>query len=276
MSDQDSNIFEEPQVTPDDKKAGGNSNTGDVQDSNPFADLLGTIKNERGEPKYRDPQTAFEALKHSQEFIPQLKNENSSLREKVLELEGMVTKLKTVEETVERLAASQGRGGETTSLAIDEQSIAELMERTLTKRDQEVRQRTNISQVTAKLKEKFGENAEATFYNKADELGMDRSEINSLAAKSPQAVLQLFGMMGEPGRQVNAPAPSKEGVNTAGFQPQQDTLVARNKKTLSVGATTQEYNEEHQLAKKMVEELHAQGLSVYDLTDPKKFFQVFK
>ena len=41
-----------------------------------FAHQLFAIKNERGEPKYTSLSTALDALKHSQEYIPQLQTQN--------------------------------------------------------------------------------------------------------------------------------------------------------------------------------------------------------
>jgi len=49
------------------------------QENNPLpsddlSTLLSGIKNERGEQKYKDVKTALEALKHSQEYIPEVKS----------------------------------------------------------------------------------------------------------------------------------------------------------------------------------------------------------
>lgn len=276
MSDQ--TIFkenEEIQETPE-KEEGGNSNTQNVQTTEPFADLLKTIKNERGEPKYNDPVKALEALKHSQEYIPQLKQENTELRSKLEDLQRTVEKLKTVEDSVQKLTANQNDDRKTSGQVFDEQSIADLLERTLSKREIEARQKANISQVTKSLMDKFGADAEKVFYSKAGELGMDAVQINGLAASSPQAVLQLFGIDNVKGKNTKMPSPISEGVNTTGFQPSKDTLVTRNKKSLSLGATSQEYLEEYRNSGKMLEELEENGISIDELTDPKKYFATFK
>ena len=63
------------------------ANASNGQSDNSFADLLGSIKNERGEPKYKDVQTALDALKHSQDFIPQLKIEKEQLEIKLANLD---------------------------------------------------------------------------------------------------------------------------------------------------------------------------------------------
>jgi len=275
MSDQTIFGNEQAQETLE-KKEEGTSNAQGAQNNEPFADLLGAIKNERGEPKYKSTDDAIKALKHSQEFIPQLQTENQQLRTKVQELEGSVERLKRVEEVVERLTASQEKGGNTNQPAFDEQTIADLMERTLSKREIEARQKANVSFVAKAMQEKFGAEAEKLFYGKASELGMDAQSINGLAASSPQAVLQLFGVSGKQEQKVNLPSPAKEGIKTEGYQSKQDSFVGRNTKTLSFGATTQDYVQEAEASRKMVEELHEQGLSVSDLANPKKYFATFK
>jgi hypothetical protein len=277
MSDQ--TIFNKDNVPADNQvqqKEGEASNTPNVQSDAPFADMLGSITNERGEPKYKSPEDAFKALQHSQQFIPQLQQENMNLRSEVENLRSTVERLKKVEEVVERLTANQSQGEKTTQPAIDEQTIAALMERTLTKREIEARQKANVSQVAGEMSKKFGADAEKVFYSKAVEMGMDAQTINNLAATSPQAVLHLFGLQSRTDRDVKPTAPAMGGINTAGFQPQKDSFVGRNTQSLSYGATTQDYIQEGARAKQMVEELHEQGLSVSDLSDPKKYFATFK
>ena len=47
-------------------------NTPGAQGSNDLANLLGSIKNERGEPKYKSVEDALVGLRNAQEYIPQL------------------------------------------------------------------------------------------------------------------------------------------------------------------------------------------------------------
>ncbi len=246
------------------------------QNSQPFADLLGSIKNENGQPKYGNTEEALKALKHSQDFIPQLKQENQTLKSELESLRAQVEKLKGVEEVVERLTSQQNTSASTNAPVLDENAIAELVQRTLSKREVEAIQKANVTNVVQTLQANLGAEAEKSFYTKAQELGMSVQQMNALAATSPKAVLNLFGLQGNEVQKVNMPSPVKPGENTAGFQPKQDTYIGRNTKKLEVGATTREISEELNASRKMLEELQAQGMSVEDLSNPKNYFKLFR
>lgn len=275
-SDQDASIFgNQSQETPGTSNSGNSNNPAPSLVNEPFADLLGSIKNEQGQPKYNNPVDALNALKHSQEFIPQLKQENASLRSEIEQLRVQVEKLKAVEGVVERLTSQQNSGA-TPPQVLDENAIADLVQRTLSKREVEAIQKANVTSVVQNLQSQFGQEAEKVFYGKAQELGMSVQQMNSLAATSPQAVLQLFGVQKRDEKKVNVPSAVPPGVNTAGFQPKQDTFIGRNTKGVTVGATSQEVADELQAAKKMVEELQQQGMSVDDLSNPKNYKKFFR
>lgn len=242
---------------------------------NDFTTILSQIKNESGQPKYRDTTEALNGLKHAQEYIPQLKGELSQKDRELESLRNEVLRLKTVEETVARLTERQ-QEPETHQPqvpAYDDQKIAELINQTLSRKEIETTQRTNLQSVVASLQQSFGDKAEEVFYGKAAELGMSKADVNKLASQSPQAVLQLMGVKGAPPVQEKRIAPS--GVNTAGFQQIAETKISRNTKALSVGATTSEMMVENRNSKDMVSELHAQGLTMRDLADPKVYNKYF-
>lgn len=250
------------------------SNSANANIDNTLADLLKDIKNEAGQPKYSNTTEALNGLKHAQEFIPQLKSQLSDKDRELETLRNEVLRLKTVEETVARLTERQEATASTNAPVIDEQKIAELIRNTLSQNEAASLQKANLTSVVATLQQSFGADAEQMFYSKASELGLDAKAINALAAKSPQAVLTLFGIKGTPQPQVKHTTPS--GVNTTGFQPQAETFISRNKTSTSIGATSSELMSEHHNSKKMVDELHAQGLSVHDLSDPKQYYKFFK
>lgn len=259
--------------------SGGDTNTtAPVATSSPsdsFADLLGSIKNERGEPKYKDVQTALDALKHSQDFIPQLKTEADAAKREADALRAEVERLKVAQDTLDRLTAersNQPNNQQVNTLGADE--VENLVQKALTQREQLQIKKQNTASVVSELQKSFGDEAEKVFYSKAQELGMDAAQINSLAASSPAAVLQLFGLKNS--TQIQHVNPSVQtSVNTAGFKPHEQTYVTRNSKTALVGATTSDLRAERENSKKLVEELHNKGLTTYDLTDPKEYFKVF-
>ncbi|HET8689237.1 MAG TPA: hypothetical protein VFM18_21710 [Methanosarcina sp.] len=247
------------------------------QNNQPFADLLGSIKNERGEPKYKDVQTALEALKHSQQYIPELKSEAQKNEEQLTALQAEVERLRSVEQTVLQLTQQQQQLQQQPAPVpvIDETVVANLVNQQLTQRQIQDQHQSNLKSVVDTMQKALGAEAEKTFYAKAQELGMTAEQINSLAATSPVAVLQLFGLQGQPQIKSNVPTAPTSSINTGGLTPPQQTYISRNIQLNQVGATTSELQAERDNSKKLVEELHSKGMTTYDLTDPKTFFKYF-
>lgn len=237
--------------------------------------MLGSIKNERGEPKYRDLQTALQALQASQEFIPTLKSQYETEKAEAQRLREEVARLRTIEETVTQLTNQREPASQPATPGLTEEQIAELVNRTLSAKDVKASQDANLSTVVSSLQNAFGTDAEKKFYEKASELGMSVAEMNALAAKSPKAVLSMLGVTGQSAPQQNTSA-TQGSVNTSAFQPQTQSFVGRNSKPTLIGATSQDLQMESHAANQMVAELHAQGKSVYDLTDPKVYFKYFR
>ena len=243
---------------------------------NALTDLLKDIKNERGEPKYKDPLEALNGLKHAQEFIPQLKSQLSDKEIEINRLREEVTRLKEVESSVAQLTQQQQQNLPTAASGITEEQIADLVARTMTKKDNENLQKQNLATVVSTLQSVLGADAEKTFYAKAAEFGMSQEEINSLAATKPKAVLTMFGINGTQAAKPPASTNNAGGINTAAFQPQQETFVGRNPKPALIGATQDDLKEATNRAKSMVEELQRNGLSIADLTNPKIYNKYFK
>lgn len=243
---------------------------------NALTDLLKDIKNERGEPKYKDPLEALNGLKHAQEFIPQLKSQLSDKEIEINRLREEVTRLKEVESSVAQLTQQQQQNLPTAASGITEEQIADLVARTMTKKDNETLQKQNLSTVVSTLQTVLGADAEKTFYAKAAEFGMSQEEINTLAATKPKAVLNMFGITGVPAAPKAANTPTGSGMNTAAFQPQQESFVGRNPKPALIGATQDDLKQASDRAKAMVEELQRNGLSINDLTNPKIYNKYFK
>lgn len=244
--------------------------------SNDFADLLGSIKNERGEPKYRDVNTALDALRHSQEYIPQLKSDMDRVAQENQRLLAEIERLKTVEQTVAQLTSQQQQQNQPVQQPVlKEEEIANLVVKTLSQREQEQKRSQNINTVTSKLKEVFGDKAEETFYSKAQELGLSPQQVNNLAAESPSAVFKMFGVEGGNKPQASF-KPTTSSINTAGYTQPSQSFIGRNTSAVMLGATTHDLIAEKDRSKQMVEELHKNGASIHDLTDPKVYFKFFK
>lgn len=275
MADQPS-IFEGSQNSPppEENQNTGGSNTPSSQNVDPIANLLGSIKNESGVQKYKTIEAALEALQHSQTYIPQL---TAKLTERETELNTAREEAKRVaelERVVEELTRTGSNTPDTQKPAITEEAIAAIISKTLTRNQQEAVYQNNTESVVAAMRNAHGDKAETVFYDKAKELGMSVAEFNALAAKTPKAVLKLIGIEGAtPVSRTNVNQPS---VNSGAFAPNQQTFIGRNLKPTLVGATSQDLMTESAAAKKMVEELHAQGKSVHDLSDPKVYNAFFK
>ncbi len=261
------------QETPAQQTGSAPAGTTTQNNSNPYADLLGSIRNETGAQKYNSVEDALKGTAHAQSFIQQLQQEKRELEQKLSQLsqkEDETTELKrTVQELIQRQdqASNQGQGLKT-------EDVADLINRQLTQREREVLAKQNQANVVAAATAAFGTDAEKKFIEAAQEAGLSVEEMNSLAAKSPKAVLKMLGVSGQPAQKQGTSAPGT-GINTTGFAPAQESFVGRNKNQVTVGASTEELFEERVRSNKMVEELHANGLSVHDLTNPRTYNKYF-
>lgn len=160
----------------------------------PYADLLKTIKNESGEPKYDSVQKALEALGHSQQFIPTLK---SQLTERDTELERLKAELaqrETIEQTIQRLTAKQTvtEGTPPVQNGLDEQAVLRLVQDYQKQTDAQRQASVNTDKVQNALVSKFGDKAKEVIAAKAAELGTSPAELGALASRSPDMILALF------------------------------------------------------------------------------------
>lgn len=270
----DPSIFQnQNQGSDQNQNQGGNGNHQPNQNDQ-LVTMLAAIRNENGEPKYRTVEDALKALQHSQTFIPTLQQEVKAAKEEAERLRAEAAKITQLEATVQELLQGKNQSEKATPQTIDEASIADIVQKTLTKAQTDAVRQANLSTVVKTLQEKFGAEVEAKFYGKAQELGFSKAEINDLAAKSPAAVFQIFGITD--GGKPTQSALNQSTVNTSGLNPNPDSKIKANTKSLMLGATSEDIREEHRNAKALVDELHASGKSISDLTDPKVYFATFK
>lgn len=267
MSDQ-TTIFSNQSATQPQSTPANQGGTGNDQ----LVNLLAAIKNPDGQPKYRTVEDALNALKHAQEFIPTLQNQVAQRDTELATARAEAARIAELENTLKTLT-EQRNTPSTPASTISESRIAELVQSQLAQVQQQQSKAENQRSVADKLAQTFGAKAEEVYNAKAAENGMTVAEFNELAARTPKAVLKLVGITGEPTPNAN---PTPSSINTTGFQPSPDSFVKRNDKSLSFGTTTQDLQMESLNARKMVDELHSQGLSVDDLTKPSVFFKVFR
>lgn len=157
-----------------------------------FANQLAQILNERGEPKYASVDKAIEALKHSQDYIPQLKTQLTEKEQEIQQLRDELSKRVGVEDAIARLSQQRQEQDPPAVSGLDEKSVLELVQKTLTQREQQSVRQQNINAVTDALTHKFGEKAREVISAKAQELNMSLEQMKQLSEQNPQLVLTLF------------------------------------------------------------------------------------
>ena len=172
MSDQDETIFE--------SKTNQDGAELIIGNTDQYADLIGEGK------KYATVDAALGSVAPAQDHISKLEEEMEVLK---AELETR----KTVEDTLNSLVTTKDEGV-TAPAALDEGTIEQLVANVLTKTETVKTQEKNILTVDAKMKETFGDKATEALNKKAEELGVNSDFMMSLAAKSPVAFLNQFGI----------------------------------------------------------------------------------
>ena len=209
MSDQD--LFEENKVeTP---AEGDLTKTPAATPDNSAEDLLKSIVNEDGKPKYANAEEALKGAAAAQEHIRKLEAEMKELREK-----GNATdKLDELMEAVKGSKGS-GQGDENTSTMKPEDVLGIVQDYLKDTKAAEARD-NNIKTVTNHFRTKYGKDASEKLYSKAEDLGFSKSEINKLIANNPDAVLKVLGE-DKPTAKNTDPVTASGSVNPAQFSGQ--------------------------------------------------------
>lgn len=178
-----------------------------------FANQLFSIKNERGEPKYNSLSTALDALKHSQDYIPQLKTENEQYKSELARLQAELAQRVSLEEQLAKFTTTrQQEPAEPTSQpakAFDESAIQDMVQRTLNQERAKTTATQNLSEVRNALVTKFGDKAQEEVSSRASALGLTMEQVDAMASSSPKALLQLFNAS----TPVSTAAPQRSSVN---------------------------------------------------------------
>lgn len=202
-------------------------------------DLLSNIKNERGEPKYGDVTTALDALKHSQEYIPQLQSKYKELEDKYNQLVAQSQERESVEDIVSRLTSQEKPEQPEqppTQKGFSEEDIQQLVSQHLEQRESAARVQANQRTVSDALRERYGDKAAEVLESKANELGLSRQDIGEWASRSPQAVLALFG---------SSTASSKPNTSSVSMPAHKATesTIPKPERSMLIGATAKQQSE---------------------------------
>lgn len=206
-----------------------------------FAHQLMNIRNERGEPKYDSIEKALDALKHSQEYIPQLKSDAEKWKAEYERVQAELAQRASIEDTIAKFTTQRTPEAPSTTIeapkALDEKAVQEMLQRALTEQEKAKLAQSNISAVTNTLTQKFGDKAKEVLNTKAAELGLSMDIVKGLAETSPTAVLAWFN--------TSSPASSGAPVRSTVQLPStvRDEQLKRPDKSLLRGATSQEQSE---------------------------------
>lgn len=168
-------------------------------DNDMFADKLAAIVNDKGEPKYKDVDTALAALKESQDFIKTLTSEKKTIEQQLQEREEELAKMGNIDDFVKRISPTAPQDdpketpkGEST---LSEEKVLELINRTTSEREQATQAANNLNTVVSSLSEQHGgaDKAAAFIQQKAKEFNTTPAELKQLAQSNPTMALQLLG-----------------------------------------------------------------------------------
>ena len=168
------------------------------------SEILNTVTNEDGTPKYASVEEGFKALSAAQEHIKTLETENATYRDDL-------NTRKTTEDLLAEMRSQSSAGTDKSSPeSIDYNKVAEVIDQRLIIKSNQDTKLHNQKNVAGILKDSFGDKAETMFNEKAEELGLGIKFFEDMAGKSPQAVLQYFDL-----KQTTENIPLERGsVNT--------------------------------------------------------------
>lgn len=144
-------------------------------------DLVGEGK------KYSTPEAALQSIPHAQHHIEQLEQEMASLREDL-------TNRKAVEEVLAEINKTPTETEAQPQLT--QEQLDALIDNRLTVKQQLEQTKSNMDTVKETFLSHFGDADKSfeAYTGKAAELGMSVEQLNQLAATSPKAVFEMFGL----------------------------------------------------------------------------------
>ena len=246
MSDQD--MFNEKE----DNNQENNSSDPATSSENPFADRLMSIKNENGEPKYKDVESALEALKHSQDFIKTLQTEKKTSEQQLQEIQAELEKRKSVEEVVQSLTQNnQPKTTESETPAqrqgLDEDRVREYVEGLLQQKTAEQQETENLNKVTSTLYQQHGDQAAKLIKDRAKELNTTPTELEKIARTNPNMALSLLG-----GGSITSQTPTMSSNNPPRHVQKSNEMPRPEKKLLTTGASKTDIQDAWEKSKQYV------------------------
>lgn len=193
-----------------------------------FREHLSSIVNEKGEQKYTNVATALAALKHSQEYVRTLEDENNKYR-----TEGV--KAKTMDEVLQQMkpTTKEEQTVQTSTTELDVEKVRNTTFEAIQQYEAQKLAASNQKAVVDALVGKYKDPAvaEEAFNAKAVELGLTPDVLNNLSATSPKAVLEYFQIKRESSPKIIEGSVNTEALRTT-------TEPTKVKKNIMYGAST--------------------------------------
>ncbi len=216
-----------------------NTNVAAPQEGVKVEDLLTSITDESGRPKYDSVEKAIQALSHSQNHIRTLEAESQIKDDLIKSLQVKTEESNSLQQVIEQLTKEKTSATQETPKisGLTEQQINELVVKALNDSKTADKAVENVKSVDSKLRNKYGDQASKVVEAKAAEYGTTPEKLKQLSAENPELVLALFGDKAPP-----APVPSTSSVNISGL-PQPDSELKRPQVSLLSGRGATEKNQ---------------------------------
>lgn len=238
----------------------------------PYADKLKGITNESGEQKYANVETALEALQASQQYIPSLHEKLDIQARELAEAKAELARAKGYQEAVQEFQTAPQEPVQPTPAGLDAEQARELFRQEVAAHEQARIMQKNADAVVGELTGKFGDKAEEVLLSKAKEHGMTAEAIMSLSRTSPSAVLALFGTKSD---KTGADVSVRTSVYQDPDAVAEEVVLGRNTKSVLMGSTSRDVRAEFEKAKDLTAQIHAEGRTVEELSDPKLYNKYF-
>lgn len=166
--------------------------------------VLQSITNDEGTPKYADVNTALASIAPSQTHIKTIEQENAILKEELSKRQTAEDLLSQFKKPLEPTSPQQA------SLSADQ--IAKLVSQAIDGKESDKVASANKAQVIKALTDKFGDKAEEKYLEAGAKFGLGAQTLDSLSAKSPNAVLSWFP------ETAKTATPTNHGLSTEQFR----------------------------------------------------------
>lgn len=193
------------------------------QATQPQESYLQKLVETRGD-NWKDPEVLAKGKLEADAYIKNLEEQLANMREDLSkqdyaaqllqQLEGKATaptNEKPLESNNYKTGGTNTEGN--TNLAVSENDLKSLVEKTLTERENQATAKQNISVVDAALQETYGTEAHNVLVNKSKELGISLQRMQELAAESPSAFFTLIGEKQQTFKPITQGSVRTESVN---------------------------------------------------------------